>query len=297
MYLISSVSLPSWCRLKGLLFGLAVLLLSGCQLLMPTSVKEPYEVADSTDAESAYREALILDRTGRKADLYKANVLLAYSAERGHTGAQYLLGMNRLLGRGGDKEPTAARALLTQAAESGHASAQYFLAEMMLNGRGGESELAWGAQWMERAAANGQVEAQLAMGVIYASGLGGRENIPMALLWLSRAEHNGDQTAPLLIQKLSARVDKPRWQAVQRQIAGRISIDPREARRAITRFVQLSLNNAGYAAGVEDGIAGPRTRAAVAAFRNAKKLTGQGIDDPLLSQLRSSQLAYEQQAK
>ncbi|WP_421865568.1 peptidoglycan-binding protein [Motiliproteus sp.] len=271
--------------------------MSGCQLSLPTKVTEPYEIADSTDAESAYREALILNRTGRKADLYKANVLLAHSARRNHTGAQYLLGMNRLLGRGGDKDPVAARGLLNQAAESGHASAQYFLAEMMLNGRGGEPELAWGAQWMERAATNGQVEAQLAMGVIYASGLGGRENVPMALLWLSRAEHNGDQTAPLLIKKLSARIGHPRWQTIQRQIAGRVSIDPREERRAITRFVQLSLNNAGYAAGVEDGIAGPRTRAAVAAFRKAEKLAGQGIDDPLLSHLRSLQLAYEQQTQ
>lgn len=53
----------------------------------------------------------------------------------------------------------------------------------------------------------------------------------------------------------------------------------------VIEAVQLALNNAGYAAGKPDGIAGSRTNAAIAAYRKAKGLQGSGIDNALLQSL------------
>src|SRR5262249_30207680 len=63
------------------------------------------------------------------------------------------------------------------------------------------------------------------------------------------------------------------------------SVDPLvQAREA-----QELLNAMGYAAGIADGVAGARTQSAIASFREARDVAGEGIDEALLVALRCAE--------
>ena len=267
--------------------------LSGCSSLEQAIGRiTPQAPLEQVEPQLAYEKALLLGRSEEYRDQQRANRWLQQAAEQEHVKAQYLLGMNRLLGRGGPKDPAQARLWLSRAAEAGHGSAQYFLAELFLNGRGGPAEMAWGVQWLERSASRGVPAAQLATGVAYASGLGGLTDTALAVEWLLRAQQQGEAQAEALLAKLQPRLSGSQWRALKAKAAK--PLPPlRSPERGMVRFVQLALNQGGYDAGVADGVMGPKTRSAIVSFNRQQDRTGQVLDSKLIDRLRQQQRGQE----
>ena len=276
-----------------------LLALAGCQTLPNwMSFDEPDSVIDlpaDASAEQLYQSAVLLLRDAK----YKpANSLLQRAAQLEHPGAQYLLGLNRLSGQGIARDESLAHYWLEQAAQSGYAKAQYYVGELYLNGRGIPAEKGWGVQWLERAASRGNHSAQLAVGVALASGLGGVRDDQAALLWLLRAQQGLRQQgkpstqADQLLKRLRHRIEDSRWRQLT-ALAQQALPALRKPERGTVRFVQLSLNHAGFDAGEADGLMGPRTRSALQRFREQQKLAGKGVNAALLNELRFRQRQYE----
>ncbi|MEH6472170.1 MAG: SEL1-like repeat protein [Halopseudomonas sp.] len=251
----------------------------------------PAEVSLPADASASqlYEQALRLGYQANSQGLRDAHPFLQRAAQQDHVGAQYLLGMNYLLGRGVTKDEALAYRWLEPAAEAGHASAQYFLAELLINGRGVSTEKAWGVQWLERSANRNEKASQLALGIAFASGLGGITDEYLAVEWLIRARNQGSPEALQLLTKLSAKLVDVDWQILERRAKRPLPSVLAKPEQASIRFVQLVLNRHGYRAGPEDGIEGARTRAAIGRFSASQEVSLVDISEPLLQRLRALQ--------
>jgi TPR repeat protein len=108
-------------------------------------------------------------------------------AERGHPGAQYLLGTLYVEGKGVERDDTTAFLWFERAANKGHASAQYNLGASYAEGAGVQKNDVEAAKWFQRAANQGMEVAQLNLALLYAAGKGVKQDNVEAFKWLELA--------------------------------------------------------------------------------------------------------------
>lgn len=255
-----------------------LILLWGCTSPGGVSDTEQFrlirERADAGDPESQYRLGLEYTVTSRWAwDHARGYRWFAAAAQRGHADAQYMAGMGKLLGRGTSYDEEGAVEMFRRSARQGQERAQYQLGLAYLDGRSVVKDRPWGRQWLEQAAWNGHKEAQFMLGALFAQGVGGQESLAEAWRWLEKARLSNQAQSVVALEKLQERMSQSELDAAKSLLVQKARIDkdglyanPR------LRYVQTMLNRTGYRAGLEDGLPGPRTEAAIASFLRAKEL-------------------------
>jgi uncharacterized protein len=108
-------------------------------------------------------------------------------AEKGHPGAQYLLGTLYVEGKGVERDDATAFMWFARAANQGDARAQYNLGASYAEGAGVQKNEAEAAKWFQRAANQGMQFAQLNLALLYAAGKGVKQDNVEAFKWLELA--------------------------------------------------------------------------------------------------------------
>ncbi len=296
--------------LRGIRAGLlAVLLISGCAVYddpwqkPPTAeeqarAKAAYDRAlkaraagDARDASAQFRAAAELGHAGAAYELGLAYAVgdgvpedldlsaqwINRAADLGDAGAQFLVGSSFYGGIGVEQDVPLGLSFLERAAAQGHPKAQFLLGQAYVDGIGVAVNAEWAARWYGKAARGGHPQAQYALGVMFASGFGVPESPRRAYRWFSVAAANGYEDAAALRDKMADRLTPD---ARARADAKNARFTPRDASGytdvPTVLYVQLRLRALGYAPGPADGIAGPKTRAAIEAFQAAEKVTVDG---------------------
>ncbi len=286
---------PLFRAMSALSLGLAIAL-GGCAQMgafrdEPAPVAEERAQARAGDAESQYRLGMRYNGGLEVAQDYtESNRWFERAARQGHAEAQYMLGSAYYAGRGVAQDMAKAEAWLRPAAEAGHDRAQYLLGSIYLNGWGVEKEPAWGVRWFGKAAAQGNTEAQFSLGVALAAGIGLDRDDAEAWTWLTLAKRAGHSGAEPVERKVAERLHagaRARAATAARNWKP-AAADGGYADRPTVRFVQYALGQLGHRAGTSDGIAGERTRAAIAGYQRAAGLAGAPeITPQLVERLRA----------
>lgn len=254
------------------------LIFTGCSLPGHVPDKERFRVLEERayagDPESQYQLGLQYTIDGQWAwHRVRGYDWLVTAAENGHADAQYMAGMGKLLGRGTLYDEDGAVKMFRLSSQQGQARAQYQLGLAYLDGRGVAQDRPWGRQWLEQAAWNGHMQAQFMLGALFAKGIGGQESLAEAWRWLEKSRLSGQAQSEMALARLQKSMTSPD------RMAGKVLLaqQPRIAKDGLyanprLRYVQTMLNRIGYLAGIEDGLPGPRTDAAMAAFLRANKL-------------------------
>lgn len=259
--------------------AMAVLLIfSGCSVPGPVPDREAFRVLEQKayagDPESQYQLGLQYTIDGQWAwHRMRGYGWFVTAAENGHADAQYMAGMGKLLGRGTLHDEEGAVEMFRLSALQGQARAQYQLGVAYLNGRGVVKDRPWGRQWLEQAAWNDHMQAQFMLGALFAKGVGGQESLAEAWRWLEKSRLGGHAQSAVALKRLEESMSSSDLDTGKRLLAQlpRIDKDGLYANPRL-RYVQTMLNRNGYRAGIEDGLPGPRTDAAMAAFLRANKL-------------------------
>ena len=238
--------------------------------------------------------------------LSKAARWFRRAAERGHAPSQYRLATLYELGHGAPKSYADAMSWYEQAANNGHIKAMHNLAVLSVNGNVRTANYLTAAKWFTEAAGHGLRDSQYNLGVLYERGLGVPKDPAMAYVWFSLAANQGDGKGGQKRDQLATRLSGIDLMAADRRIASwtPAKIDeaansdapepPADQAHHIEPFVapkaaapqlmqsswsaqiaslnlvvaeaQRLLAKMGYRPGPADGIAGPRTAAAVREF-------------------------------
>ncbi|MDA1132809.1 MAG: trypsin-like peptidase domain-containing protein [Proteobacteria bacterium] len=208
------------------------------------------------------------------------------AAEQGEHEAQHQLGMAYLLGIGAPVDAKVAVTWFDRAAEQGNADSMFQLAVAYDEGVGAAIDDLEAAWWYMQAALYGIGEAANNLGVMYSSGEGVAQDDVLALFWYRMAIASGDSdTAPENLDNLRgfmSEADIARGEQLFADYLAGVytpSLDapdgafvppPPErgggAAPEVAR-IQAALAQLGYDPGPADGVIGPRTRAAIAAFQ------------------------------
>lgn len=199
------------------------------------------------------------------------------AADLGDPGAQFLVGSSLYGGIGVARDAARGLAFLEQAAEQGHPRAQLLLGQAYADGSHVTENPEWAARWYGKAARGGNAQAQYALGVMYATGFGLPASPRRAYQWFAIAAANGYAAAGALRDEMRGRLAPDAVATAEATIA---RFSPRAtsgfADAPTVLYVQLRLRALGFDAGPADGIAGPRTRAAIEAFQSARGLSVDG---------------------
>jgi TPR repeat protein len=130
--------------------------------------------------ETAFREGIAAYESG---DYNLATRTWQTPADRGHSGAQFSLGVAYATGRG--VEPSLDRAIRwwQAAAAQGHMGAQLNLGLLYWRGEGVEKDLTKARMWWQQAATGGDAAAQFHLGALAAMGEGEPRNYKEAVHW------------------------------------------------------------------------------------------------------------------
>lgn len=247
-------------------------------------------VAERARAAAAYAEAQrIVRRPGAsEQELARAAELILEAAGLGSPEAQTLLAGSHLYRSDGSRDPAAAVPWLTRAAFQGQVEAQVQLARLVLDGDGTRREPAWAALWFRRAAERGSAEAQFALALQQIAGIGTPADEAEALARLTVAADGGMAEARRYRDALRARVPAGAAAAALARVRGQRAAGPVAAvDRPLVLFAQYALTQLGERPGVIDGIDGPATRAALAAFARQHGITPEGpYAAPVIDRLR-----------
>ncbi len=124
---------------------------------------------------------------GAKKNLSKALKWFTLAAENGDANAQFMLAS--LYQK--DKKPKEARNLYYRSAQQGHVGAQYNLGLMHHRGWGGDINYEEARKWFTPAAENGDANAQFMLGYIYHQGRGVKQDFQQARKWYTLAANQG----------------------------------------------------------------------------------------------------------
>ena len=208
------------------------------------------------------------------------------AAEQGVDEAQHQLGMVYLLGIGVPADAKVAVTWFARAAEQGNADSMFQLAVAYDEGNGAEIDDLEAAWWYLQAALYGIGEAANNLGVMYSSGEGVAQDEALALFWYHVAIASGDSdTAPDNLDNLRgfmSEADIARGEqlfadfeagaytpSLDAPDGARVPPPPERGGGAAPEVarIQAALAQLGYDPGPADGVMGPRTRAAIAAFQ------------------------------
>ncbi len=217
------------------------------------------------------------------------------SARQGLPAAQYRLAKLHERGIGVPRDFFEARSWTEKAANGGNTKAMHDLAVFYADGEGGPQSYAAAAEWFRKAADYGVVDSQYNLAVLYENGLGISPSQAEALYWYEVASANGDASAPGNVATLREALPLEQAQQAQRR-ASSWSVTPADpaangqfgmqtwdrSTRAQVATLQTVLNGLGYDTGTPDGIAGPGTRSAVAAYQADNGLEATGVIDEML---------------
>lgn len=130
--------------------------------------------------EHAFREGVALYESG---DYTAAARAWHGPAQRGHTGAQFSLGVAYATGNGVSTSLERAIHWWRSAAAQDHVGAQLNLGLLYWRGEGVEKDLTQARLWWERAANGGDAAAQFHLGALAATGEGAARNYKEAVRW------------------------------------------------------------------------------------------------------------------
>lgn len=222
------------------------------------------------------------------------------AAAQGLTIAQYRLATFYEKGRGVDQDNARALQLYEQAANKGNVKAMHNLAVMYAEGRGTSQNFTRAAEWFAKAADYGLGDSQYNLAVLNERGLGVEKDLATAYKWFAIAALAGDKGAArkrdALAERMEpgdladARIATNAWQAktadpvANGDLSSLESWDSAAAGPADPDIAQAQslLNKLGYDAGPADGMMGPRTKDAIAAFQKANGLAPSGKVTPEL---------------
>ena len=181
-------------------------------------------------------------------------------------------------------------------AQQGDATAQFKLGLLYEDGRGVAINYEEAAKWFRLAAEQGETQAQNSISFAYAKGKGVDQNYVEAYKWASLAASRGAEKTLVERDNLIAKMSKTQiaeaerlarsWQPKSAELA---SLQLRkETERAAVIETQRLLGSLGYKVGDADGVAGPRTRAAISDFqlRNGMPTSGE-VSRELIARLRN----------
>ena len=120
---------------------------------------------------------------------------LGRSAEQGHAGARFRLGLMYGDGEGVPRDDTEAVRWYRLAAEQGDMDAQFILAVAYDDGKGVPENDAQAVRWYRRAEERGNISAQFRLGLMYDDGEGAPQDFAEAVHWYRRAADQGDAIA------------------------------------------------------------------------------------------------------
>ena len=253
--------------------------------------------------------AILTEGTLVEQDLTQAAAWYERSAAQGFAPAQYRLGSLYEGGRGVERDLDMARLWYQRAAEAGNRMSMHNLASLYAGGELQAQDFEAAAHWFEQAAARGLTDSQFNLGMLYARGLGVEQDFEQSYIWFSLASRSGDQDAAKArddvarsldvdaIQRLDGIVES--WAPGEIDMAANFApigtwdetFDPGPAiaNRDVILRVQMLLGKLGYDVGTPDGIAGPRTSEAIAAFERATGMSESGGINPRLLAVLGSQ--------
>ena len=247
------------------------------------------EQAESGDAENQYRLGMMYTN-GRGVIRSDTSAVHWFkkAADAGHEDAQFMLGAAYSSGRGVEQDHILATNWYLKAAGAGQERAQYQLADAYINGRGVERDIYWGARWYGMAADRGHDGAQFYLGALYSKGLGLPQSWFQSALWLKRAELSGHPQASDGLKTVRSKIPKARFEDAMikasqwKPTAGPAGYD----NRPTLIYLQHALNHLGHPAGFPDGILGPKTERAIAAYRENRGQQGEVSLAQIVHQLR-----------
>lgn len=163
-----------------------------------------------------------------EADYVMALRIFRPLAEKGHTGAQYSLGLMYERGDGVPQDHAKAFELWKRGAGKGDTVIQEALGERYREGRSIRRNYAEAMKWYRKAAEQGSVKAQYRLGQMYLRGEGVPRNDMEAYVWFSLAEVRGSAKASenryRIAKKLSReqlaeanRMAEIRWAEIRRR--------------------------------------------------------------------------------
>jgi hypothetical protein len=240
--------------------------------------------AELGNARAAYALGIAyIDGDGVPEDLALSAYWINRAADLGDPGAQFLVGSSLYAGIGVEQDTARGLAFLEQAADQGHPKAQFLLGQAYVDGVGVKKNAEWAARWYGKSAYGGDPGAQYALGVMFATGLGVPRSPRRAYEWFSIAAANGYENAAKLRDSVAGRLSPSALAAADAKVA---RFSPNESvgysDASTVMFVQMRLHTLGYDAGPIDGIAGPKTRAAIEAFQTSERTMVDGRLSPSL---------------
>lgn len=169
-------------------FWCTTMLTAAAALPTPTAPFDPArtpgslapQVGDIDLMEAAFRDGV---RAYEAGDYTAAARNWRAPAERGHSGAQFNLGIAYATGKGVETNLERAAQWWRAAAEQGHTAAQLNLGLLYWRGEGVDKNLAEARRWWQQAAAGGDAAAQFHLGALAATGEGGPRNYEEAVHW------------------------------------------------------------------------------------------------------------------
>lgn len=253
--------------------------------------------------------AILTEGTVVEQDFTQAAAWYERSAAQGFAPAQYRLGSLYEGGRGVERDLDMARLWYQRAAEAGNRMSMHNLASLYAGGELEGQDFAAAAHWFEEAAGRGLTDSQFNLGMLYARGLGVEQDFEKSYVWFSLAARSGDEDAANsrddvarslesdAIQRLDDTIST--WTPVDIDIAANFApigtwdetFDPGPAiaNPDVILRVQMLLGKLGYDVGTPDGIPGPKTSEAVAAFERAAGMNESGSINPRLLAVLGSQ--------
>lgn len=135
-------------------------------------------------------------------------------AKKGHTEAQYLLGLMYYTGQGVPQDYRTSAEWHQKAAAKGKADAQYILGSMYFTGQGVDQDQTQAVDWFRKAATQGHGEAQYLLGLMYKNHAAGMpKDLVLAYMLWNLAAANGsanasDQRAQIVRRMTKAQIDE-----------------------------------------------------------------------------------------
>ncbi len=236
-------------------------------------------------------------------DLAQAAYWYGLAADQGLAIAQYRLAALYEKGRGVAQDNAKARGLYEKAATQGNVKAMHNLAVIYAEGRGTRQDFTSAARWFNAAADYGLGDSQYNLAILQERGLGVTQDLELAYKWLAIAAKGGDKGAAQKREEVGSKLDPAKlarakvavetWSpkrpdpAANGDLSGMgswasamngdmtASIAPAVATNDVGR-AQAMLMKLGYDPGSSDGLMGPRTRDAIAAYQRSAGLEATG---------------------
>ncbi|WP_404406264.1 peptidoglycan-binding protein [Pelagibacterium halotolerans] len=268
------------------------------------------EAAEAGDMRAQFEVGAILTEGHVVAqDITQAAAWYERAAAQGFAPAQYRLGNLYENGQGVEKDLEQARLWYQRAAEAGNRMSMHNLASLYAGGELSSQDFEAAAHWFEEAAARGLTDSQFNLGMLYARGLGVEQSFENSYIWFSLAAKSGDEDAAAArddvarsldadtVQRLNQTIES--WLPVEIDMAANFApigtwdenFDPGQeiGNADVIKRVQELLDKLGYDVGTPDGIVGPLTRDAIAAFEEATGMSESGQVNPRLLAVLGSQ--------